>query len=443
LKIAHIYLYFGVGEAWGCIRADAKLLTFKIQLRKGVFMKGRNVMKKLIYLLSALVLSSAFFTACDGGGSGSSPATYTVTYNANGASGGTVPADSADYQNGQSVAVLGNTGNLVLTGYGFAGWNTAPDGSGTTYITDQTFPMGSGNVVLYAKWQLPFVTTWQTDNSGTSNNDQITIPVASGETYDYTVDWGDGTIESNLTGEATHTYTSTGTKTVRISGTFPRIYFNYSGDKDKFLTIEKWGEIEWTSMAKAFYGCSNLTYNATDAPDLSDVTDMSYMFSAASSFNGSIGSWDVSNVTNMKGVFAEASAFNKDIGNWKVSNVTDMSYMFLSASAFNQDIGGWDVGKVTLMVDMFNNADAFNQNIENWTLSNVTHMNSMFANTSSFNQDISGWIVSSVTSMSYMFYYATGFSGHDLSGWDVSSVTEYANFSDSWGSGNTAPVWNQ
>jgi uncharacterized repeat protein (TIGR02543 family) len=78
--------------------------------------------------------------------------TYTVAYNANGATGGTVPTDSASYLPGSSVTVLGNTGNLVRTYFTFEGWNSQADGNGTTYAESQTFIMGSANVILYAKW---------------------------------------------------------------------------------------------------------------------------------------------------------------------------------------------------------------------------------------------------------------------------------------------------
>jgi uncharacterized repeat protein (TIGR02543 family) len=78
--------------------------------------------------------------------------TYTVTYNGNGNTGGSVPVDSTNYQQGQTVTVLANTGNLVRINYSFSGWNTQADGSGTTYTQAQTFTMGSANVTLYAKW---------------------------------------------------------------------------------------------------------------------------------------------------------------------------------------------------------------------------------------------------------------------------------------------------
>jgi uncharacterized repeat protein (TIGR02543 family) len=78
--------------------------------------------------------------------------TYTVTYSGNGNTSGNVPVDSTNYQQGQTVTVLGNTGNLVKTGYTFSGWNTKADGTGTTYTQSQTFAMGASNVTLYANW---------------------------------------------------------------------------------------------------------------------------------------------------------------------------------------------------------------------------------------------------------------------------------------------------
>ena len=78
--------------------------------------------------------------------------TYTVTYNGNGGSGGTVPVDGNVYTNGQAVTVPGNTGNLIYTGKTFTGWNTQANGSGTTYGQGADFSMVHSNIILYAFW---------------------------------------------------------------------------------------------------------------------------------------------------------------------------------------------------------------------------------------------------------------------------------------------------
>jgi uncharacterized repeat protein (TIGR02543 family) len=78
--------------------------------------------------------------------------TYSVTYNGNGNIGGSVPTDATSYHNGDTATALGNTGSLVRTGYTFAGWNTAANGSGTGYTGGDTFAIGLSDVTLYAQW---------------------------------------------------------------------------------------------------------------------------------------------------------------------------------------------------------------------------------------------------------------------------------------------------
>ena len=131
-----------------------------------------------------------------------------------------------------------------------------------------------------------------------------------------------------------------------------------------------------------FYGATNLVVLATDAPDLSSVTDMSSMFRDAESLSFALDTsdWDVGNVIFMDSMFAGATAFNQDIGDWNVSNVTNMLSMFEGASAFNQDIGDWNVSNVIDMGDMFEGATAFNQDIGGWDVSNVIDMGDMFRN---------------------------------------------------------------
>ncbi len=85
---------------------------------------------------------------------------YTVTYNANGATSGTVPQDSTQYEENKTVTVQGNSGQLVRTGYTFAGWNTQVDGQGTMYQANDVFPIGTADVILYAHWTKPNTPTY-------------------------------------------------------------------------------------------------------------------------------------------------------------------------------------------------------------------------------------------------------------------------------------------
>ncbi len=145
-------------------------------------------------------ITDANFTA-----SNASLTYYTVTYSGNGNTGGYVPIDTINYVQGHVVTVLGNTGNLVKTGYSFAGWNTQSDGSGTTYTQGQTFTMSSANVTLYAKWirVVPVPDTGQStcyDSSGA-----MIACVGTGQDGAYTIhtmsytDNGNGTIADNVT----------------------------------------------------------------------------------------------------------------------------------------------------------------------------------------------------------------------------------------------------
>ena len=288
-------------------------------------------------------------------------------------------------------------------------------------------------IALPARAQDAFITTWET----TSANESITIPTNGGfsvTNYNFTIDWGDGTVET-ITGDdpdPSHVYAFAGTYSVAITGTFPHLFLDATlggeGDRNnaaKIQSVEQWGSIEWESMESAFAGAENMVLNAADVPDLTNVADMNSMFEDAVKFNGYIGDWNVSNVTDMGSMFNAAEAFNQDIGGWDVSNVTDMSYMFHYAKAFNQDIGDWDVSSVTDMTNMFSLTDEFNQDIGSWDVSNVTDMSYMFRYAKAFNQDIGGWDVSSATDVSNMFRTAESFN-QDIGGWDVSNVTDMA-----------------
>ena len=215
--------------------------------------------------------------------------------------------------------------------------------------------------------------------------------------------------------------------------------------------IGQWNTTAVTSMANAFQYRD--TFNEDlNSWDVSNVTDMSYMFAGNGGFGGSalggifnqpLNNWDVSNVTNMRQMFGQQPFFNQDITGWDVSSVTNMQEMFVQVMfapntknrAFNQPIGSWDVSSATNMSYMFRNQNifgsgngisAFNQPLNNWDVSNVTTMRNMFQGDSvgdgagnlgqSFNQPLDNWDVSKVTDMSFMFTNNQAFSTTNYNG---------------------------
>lgn len=348
--------------------------------------------------------------------------------------------------------------------------------------TDAAGKTSSVERVVTVEQVRAFITTWDTRNNGVTANNQIMIGT-QGEGFNYSIKWGDGLTDNNVTGDITHSYQAPGVYTIEIVGNFPHLFFAdvsqqpdslsqeiiFNSDNHKLLTVEQWGNIKWGSMASMFANAINLKINATDTPNLTQVTDLSKMFKgtkdieysivewnvsqitnmqelfADSEFNQDISAWNVANVTNMEGLFAGASEFNQAIGDWNVAKVTNMNYMFSGAVKFNQDISEWNVASVTSMIGMFgSNTDydyaeqigldsigetyipragavSFNQNLADWDVSNVTNMKNMFAGATLFNQNISGWNVAKVTSMHSMFADAVAFN-QDLGQWNVANV---------------------
>lgn len=285
----------------------------------------------------------------------------------------------------------------------------------------------------------PFTTKWKP--VGTS----FTVPVAGTASYSYNIAvYNSSNVRIDTASGRTSNYTVSGltagaTYTVKISGTFPQIYFNNSGSKNDIIEIVKWGNIKWATMSVSFYGCANLENNATDVPDLtsSSATDIAYAFRDCSKLTGTSANWawNVSNIEHMEAMFLGAKAFNGDISSWQTGKVVDMNYMFNGAEAFNQNIkynsgtGAWDVGKVTSMHAMFSGAKAFNGDISGWDVSKVTAMSWMFTGATVFNANISAWKTGAVTTMVGMFMSASAFNQNisynsGTGAWDVSKVTD-------------------
>tara|TARA_R100001594_G_scaffold7798_2_gene20781 strand:+ start:406 stop:2379 length:1974 start_codon:yes stop_codon:yes gene_type:complete len=334
-----------------------------------------------------------------------------------------------------------------FTGIGATGGNTASDIFNWTYIPK-------------------FVSTWNTE-AGDSGNKTITLPLVSSGSYNFTVDWGDGSSDTItaydqvLSGESvavTHTYSSVETNiTVTIDGTITGWQFNNGGHKLKLLTISNWGNLN-ISTNSAFYGCTNLAVSASNAPTISS-TNLTNTFRQCTSITQIGGALNTSSVVNFTSMFHNCSSFNQSLSDWtfatsgdvnctlmfngctsfnsalawgsKTVRFTNLSNIFQSCSAFNQDVSSWDVSNVTNLTSTFAFCTVFNNGgtALNWDTGSVTNMNATFSNARAFNQSIAGWDTSNVTNMASMFDNARNYNqAMATSGdsWNTGEVTNMA-----------------
>lgn len=232
-----------------------------------------------------------------------------------------------------------------------AGSDASPQPGGTG--GDGTAPGGDDGPPV-------FISTWDTGTSKT-----VTLPLVDGGTYDFIVDWGDGSTDDITThndSAVSHTYEDAGEYEIRITGTIEGWSFddsfgsiNAAAQSVKILEISSWGPLAFGDTEAQFMGASNLEITASDVPDLSETRDLDWAFYDASSLTTvpNMGDWDTSNVQSMRSIFHEASNFNTDIGGWDTSNVVNMQNAFRRATAFDQDLSSWDVSALVNANTMF------------------------------------------------------------------------------------------
>jgi hypothetical protein len=250
-----------------------------------------------------------------------------------------------------------------------------------------------------------YIATFDTTktSAGSSASNQLALPLlSSGGTYNFTVEWGDGTsdlITSGTQAERIHTYASAGVYDIKISGQLIGWRFANTGDRLKILEIKNWGKsVEYTSINQIYSGCANMDFTATDNPILLGST--AEFFRACSNLigNSSINKWNVSNSTSFAFMFFGATLFNQPIQDWNVSNSTSFASM-LRSTPFNQNIGSWDVSSSGNFSAMFLSASNFNQDIGSWNVGNGTNFSSMFQSATAFNQNIGSWDVAKASNI--------------------------------------------
>ena len=121
---------------------------------KGLFRPALLALSAVI-LIAGCNFATAPTAGDTSGSSGSSnntptPVTYSVIYDGNGNTGGSVPVDSGKYASLATATIKGNTGSLIKTGFDFSGWSISANGNGATYAAGATLIISSANIKLYA-----------------------------------------------------------------------------------------------------------------------------------------------------------------------------------------------------------------------------------------------------------------------------------------------------
>ena len=187
--------------------------------------------------------------------------------------------------------------------------------------------LGGSNAPSGAAADLNFTFSVNTATAGSTTSTQFKLPfIALGFTT-VDVDWGDGntdTITSPGQAETLHTYSSSGIYTIKIANVVNGWQFANLGDKDKINVVSNCGQLNLNTNL-SFYGCSNMTWTATDAPTIG-TTDLSGTFRECTVFDGNINNWDVSGVNKMFAFLYLANSFTGALDNWDIGNVTNFGF---------------------------------------------------------------------------------------------------------------------
>lgn len=294
--------------------------------------------------------------------------------------------------------------------------------------------------------------------------------------WDFTVDWGDGTIEAfnamvphTSGGEYqslapitySHTYASSGYYKISIGGKPQALNFGASFFEENPLTsstpdvlnalkirnLTQWGTHRWKYLP-IFANCAFMDITATDQPlifgsDNYVDPDGNIVFDTNGEWTSNIDAdnaqqWSVATSPSFEGCTLLRNE-NNSIANWDLGDIFNKeAYIGNSLNKtfkdckkyapvnFNNWVTYWNDNniKVIGMRSTFEGCESFNGDISNWPVEIIENQGlrfeKVFKGCTLFNQDLSNWDVSDVTNMTSVFEGCTSFN-QDLSQWNVSN----------------------
>lgn len=256
-----------------------------------------------------------------------------------------------------------------------------------------------------------------TIDDGDASGDRDFTFYSQGPSPNYNIDWGDGSSDSGITANSkSHTYAANGVYDIKIDGTFGIAMYNaLLVDRNKITKLKNWGtsEAQLLSLYQAFYGCSNMVYEATDYPDLTNL--------------------DTTNSNNLifNNTFTDCNKLgsNADLSNWQNLNVITRAQSMFSGvrETTNINVSDWDTSNMLRIGSMFNtvgfttgDAVITAQNLDLTGLDSISTSNrSIFENAKCTSIDVSGWTFNPATTHDFfrMFKRVRNLPSLDLSTW--------------------------
>lgn len=168
--------------------------------------------------------------------------------------------------------------------------------------------------------------------------DTFILPLASGETYNFMIDWGDGSGVDTITEydnpDATHTFPGAGVYQLKMSGILEvwDTQFASTTDRNRITDVIQWGDTGAETIR--FRYCDNIAVSAPDAPIESSSISHVQKFRHCDSLVSidAIDLWDFGK--NLDTMFFQAGNYNQDLSGQDFTNTTSMNN-FLDGANFS------------------------------------------------------------------------------------------------------------
>lgn len=275
-----------------------------------------------------------------------------------------------------------------------------------------------------------------TINTALGTGTTFTLPLPSGQTYDFYWTPYDGATPLHVTAyndaNATYDYGVHGTYNVSV-GVNPGDKcggwsFNNGGDKLKLTSIDQWGNVGFDYLFSAFYGCANLNSVTTSALTLPNANAGQFFRACTSLTFLDLRNWDVSLATGFLRFTSGCTGLTSlNLNGWIMTNCTTISRMVeICTSLTSLDTGNWTFGS------SMTNAAGFAENcyllttfdVTSWDMSNVTTLAAFVRRCFDLTTiNVSGWDVGSVTTFAEFASECNDLLTLDVSSWDMSSAT--------------------